>query len=188
MALACSLLPACSGALELRGLCVTDGVAQLSFSDSDTRASYGWQRVGEAVKGYRIVAYDQKTETATLTKGAETLKLPLLAGVLLKSRPADPNRVSGTVTIKGKDGQITTGSLDLPFGEERAFALASGRVLKIGLSKMPDGNFLYLVTIYDHSGGGPGRVLSAPSVVTEPYGEFGLGVDEDEIAFAPVKR
>lgn len=171
------------GELELRGLCVTGDVVQLSFSDSESRQSFGWQRIGEWVGDYHLTGYDRKSETATLTKGAATLRLHLLSGVLLKSRAEEPNWVRGTMAVKGRHGRVVTLAADLKFGEDTRIDLGADRTLVITPSMLPDGNFLYLISFVDRSGGGAGQPASEPSVITRPYDSFGLGVDGDEISF-----
>jgi hypothetical protein len=175
-------------ALELRGLCVSDNVLQLSFCDADTRQSYGWKRIGESVDGFKITAYDLKTETATLEKEKRNLLLKLQAGVLLKSAPENPKAIRGTLTAKGKGGRSVTLAAELTFGAETTIDLGNNRTLMINPSKLPDGNILYLVSFVDHGAGEPAKVISMPSEVSPPDQAFGLWVEGDELQFSPVAR
>jgi hypothetical protein len=175
-------------ALELRGLCVSGDVVQLSFCDADTRQSHGWKRIGEFVDGFKITGYDQKTETATLEKEKQNLHLKLQAGILLKSAAENPKAVRGTLTVKGKGGRSVTLAAELPFGVETTIDLGNNRTVTINPSRLPDGNILYLTSFVDHGTGEPAKVVAMPSMVSPPDQSFGLGVEDDELQFSPVAR
>jgi hypothetical protein len=188
LALTACDLPAGRAALELRGLCVSDGVVQLNFVDAGSRQSCGWKRIGESVDGFKITGYDQNTDTATLENEKQNLHLKFQAGVLLKSAPENPNAIRGTLTVKGKGGRSVTLAAELPFGVETTIDLGNNRTVMINPSKLPDGNILYLTSFLDHSAGEPAKVISMPNMVSPPGQSFGLGVEDDELRFSPVAR
>jgi len=170
-----------AGTIELVGVFTTSQKALLAFTDANTERS-AWVAVGENFEGYTVSSFDPGQETATLTKGAEVLKVRLKEAKIKEGRI----EIAGTVSV-GSGKAIAVTSATLIYNTENSFPVGDGVILRITPKLRSDGTVLYQ-SVFDVPGGdGKREVLSAPAMIARPDQQFSLHVGDYDYSFKPKK-
>src|SRR5438128_3277698 len=72
--------------LELRGILVADGGTKLSLLDKSNGTSR-WVDIGQSFAGFKVLAFDAKTETVTLSKDGSELRLRMSSVQVKEAAP-----------------------------------------------------------------------------------------------------
>ena len=165
--------------IEFSGFFTTSREALFSLTDTDTRRSSGWLKIGQSFGGYTVMSFDREHEIITLKQGGRLLKIPLRASKVKDGRAT----ISGS--LKFMNEQIENVRASLFFGEEATFPLNNGVTFRIKPEQLPDGNILYLARFIATGKNGVEKTLSSPSVVAVPGKPFGIQLGDFGYSFTP---
>jgi hypothetical protein len=166
--------------LEFTGILATARETLFSLRDTTTARS-DWVALRGGFAGFVVSHYDPATDTLTLTRDAQTLRIRLKDDAKVKSARFE---LTGAISF-GAGKKIEISRATLLFDLENVFPLADGIVYRITPKRRPDGNHLYQIVIEQR--GADGRVdrLAAPGVVTLPHAPFEIRVGDYGFSFTP---
>ena len=166
--------------IEFTGVFLTS--RQSSFALADTVSSQtAWVSVGHDFEGYTVKRFDPKSDTLTLEKAGAESQLKLKDVAKIKSARLE---IAGTITSgQGETATVTRATLE--FGQESAFPLADGGVLRVTPTLRPDGNILYRAAFERVAAGVVVEKIASPSVIARPADPFKIVIGDYSFAFAP---
>lgn len=165
--------------MEFSGFFTTSTEALFLLTDTETRRSSGWLKIGQSFDAWTVVSFDRAHDVITLKKGGESVKIPLRASKVKNGRAT----ISGSLTFP--NGHIEGVRATLFVGEEASFPLQNGVTFHLKPEQRPDGNILYRARFVAIGKDGREQTLSSPSVVAIPGQPFGIQIGDFGYSFAP---
>lgn len=165
--------------IEFSGFFTTSREALFSLSDTETKRSSGWLKIGQSFGSYTLLSFDREQDVITLKQGEQLLKIPLRASKVKDGRAT----ISGSLKFLNEKVEGVRASLF--FGEETSFPLKNGITFRIKPEQRPDGNIVYHAKFIAAGEDGAEKVLSAPSVVAIPGKQFGIQIGDFGYSFTP---
>lgn len=165
--------------MEFSGFFTTSQEALFILTDTETKHSSGWLKLGQSFGGYRLVSFEKEKDILTLEQGERSLQLPLRTSKVKEGRTT----ISGTLRFQNEKIEGVRATLVL--GEEASFPLKNGVAFRIRAEQRPDGNILYRTKFVTTDEDGTERVHSAPAVITLPGKPFGIQNGDFGYFFTP---
>ncbi len=161
--------------VEFSGFFTTTHDAFFSLSDTTTRRSSGWLKLGDTFGDYTLVSFDRARESLTLKQGDRLRVIPLRAAKVKDGRSV----IRGTLRVSNENIEDVQASLFL--GEEAVFPVKPGLAFHLQADLLPDGTLRYQAKFVATGPGGE-KILAAPSVIALPgkpfaiqFGDYGFG-------------
>lgn len=165
--------------IEFSGFFATAKEAYFSLTDTETKRSSGWLKIGQTFGDYTLTSFDLGREVITVAQGKRALEIPLR-----QSRVKD-GRATVSGSLKFLNQQLDGVCASLFFDEEVSFPLNDGITFRIKPEKLSDGNVAYHAKFVRTDKSGVEEVLSAPSVVAIPGYPFSIQVGDFGYSFTP---
>ena len=94
------LVPIANAEVQLDGIVVNSDGSLFSLVDTDTKNISGWIRVGDSFEEYRVVSYDQRSETLVLRKMATEYRITLRPSKVRAGKPGFPRDIALRIVSK----------------------------------------------------------------------------------------
>ena len=169
--------------IEFVGVLITTESSSFALTDDAARPAT-WRALGQNFAGYSLAAFDLKTDTLTLTKNGEALKLRLKDDAKIKD---DRVELFGTITA-GQGEKLEVKRVTLFFDTWTVVPLKDGTTWNLRPSRMSDGNIRYGFSVDREIQKGDVRDfsrVSSSSVIARPRDAFKIVVNDLECAFTP---
>jgi hypothetical protein len=166
-------------ALEFSGYFITAEHALYSLTDTESRRTSGWLKIGQTFADHTIVSFDREHEVIHLRKGETPVRLPLREAKVKDARAT----ITGSLTFLGQsvEGVRTT----LFFGETSSLPLKDGVTFVIKPEPRPDGTILFEAKFLRTGKDGREETLAAPSVTALAGQPFGIQFGDFGFSFKP---
>lgn len=165
--------------VEFSGFFTSSSGALFLLTDTETRKSSGWLKIGQSFEAWTVISFDRAHDVLTLKKGGDAVKIPLRTSKVKDGRAT----ISGSLTFP--NGHLDDVRATLFVGEEASFPLQNGVTFYLKPEPQSDGNMLYRARFVAIGNDGREETLSAPSVVALPGKPFGIRIGDFGYSFAP---
>ncbi len=139
-----------------------------------------WRALGEDFAGFTLGTFDSTSDTLTLKRGENTLRLQIKEGKITGVRI----ELAGALTL-GATEKFHVTRATLVLDQENVFPLRDGFIWRITPSVLPDGNLRYVLAIDRTLPDGKLERISAPRITALRGQPFSLKVGELEFSFSP---
>jgi hypothetical protein len=156
------------GDMEFSGFFITSKESLFVITDTESKRSSGWLKIGQSFSGYTVMSFDRNHEMLTLGRGDRSLELPLRASKTEDGKAT----ISGTITLLNGEAEAVKASLFLD--EEAMFPLKDGAIFYLKPESRPDGSILYHARITSRKPDGKEETFSFPRIVALPGASFGV--------------
>src|SRR5690606_24851627 len=117
---------------------LTSNEALFSITDTESKRSSGWLKIGQSFGDYTVVSFDREHEVIRLKHGDQSLELSLRESKVKDGKMT----ISGEIVL-GPNDQIEGIHASLFLDEEAVFVAKDGATLFIKAKRRPDGNIRY---------------------------------------------
>lgn len=162
-----------------------------------------WLALGETIDGYTLSAYDHPTDTLTLKKGDENLRVPMDIAPIIATALTPAERQKATLDRMARmkpaleagqpirshalamlNGHVLEQPVEFVMGRETRLEMGDEGTFLITPKLNPDGSVAYDMAVQAKGSTGPATQL--PRVITAPWSEFSLMADHGWVlAFQP---
>ncbi len=166
--------------LEFTAYFATSKESFYMLSDTETRTTSGWLKVGQSFSGYVIKEFDRETDVIVLKKAEELLRVRLREskvkdGVLT---------ISGTVEL-GPDDSVGGIRATLFIDEDMAFPVKPRVTLFLRAERRSDGNFSYRARFEVAQADGTRQTVTFPRITARPGDPFRIKSGDYGFGFIP---
>jgi len=168
--------------IEFTGFAVSQSSTVYALEDATEKHS-AWVKLDSIFEGYRVSKYESESQTLTLSRDAETLRLALRDAKIADKRV----ELSGRILVGLSEDLKEYQKISLSSSRTTSLEVGDGVVLRIQPEVLPDRKIAYhcAFDVELRSNSKLRRIVSAPTIIA-PIGDgFSMKTGGFEFSFTP---